>query len=135
MVQEPLPDGVDASRLPPGQYSTKRFPVLHVGYTPKVKLEKWDFKVDGLVKTPVSWSFEEMTSLPGTDRVFDIHCVIKWSKFDTRWEGISVTEVFARLEFLPEATHVPDRVLVREAGKGLPPPGPRSVGYDTRQSV
>ena len=105
-LRKTLPDGVDASRLPPGQYNTKRFPVLHVGTTPKVKLDRWDFKVDGLVGTPVSWSFEKMTSLPRTERVCDIHCVTKWSKFDTLWEGIAVTEVLSHLEVLPQATHV-----------------------------
>ncbi|MCY3563423.1 MAG: sulfite oxidase-like oxidoreductase [bacterium] len=105
-LRKTLPDGVDPSRLPPGQYNTRRFPVLHVGATPKVKLDRWDFKVDGLVETPVSWSFEEMTSLPRTERVCDIHCVTKWSKFDTLWEGIAVTEVLSRVEILPRATHV-----------------------------
>ncbi len=105
-LRKTLPEGVDPSRLPPGQYHTKRFPVLHVGHTPKVKLDKWDFRVDGLVETPVAWSFEEMTSLPWAQRVSDIHCVTKWSKFDTRWEGIPVTEVLSRLELAPEATHV-----------------------------
>ena len=104
--QDRVPTGVDPSRLPPGQYITKRFPVLHVGHTPKVKLDKWDFKVDGLVKNPVSWSFEEMASLPRTKMLCDIHCVTKWSKFDTRWEGIPVTEVLSHLEIQPQATHV-----------------------------
>ena len=105
-LRKSLPEGVDPSRLPPGQYNTKRFPVLHVGTTPKVKLDRWDFKVDGLVKTPVSWSFEEMASLPRVERLCDIHCVTKWSKFDTLWEGIAVTEVLSRIEVLPQATHV-----------------------------
>jgi len=105
-LRKSLPEGVDPSRLPPGQYNTRRFPVLHVGTTPKVKLDRWDFKVDGLVENPVSWSFEEMTSLPRVERLCDIHCVTKWSKFDTLWEGIAVTEVLSRIEVLPQATHV-----------------------------
>ena len=30
----------------------------------------------------------------------------KWSRFDTFWEGIAVTEVLSHLEVLPQATHV-----------------------------
>lgn len=105
-LRKSLPEGVDPSRLPPGQYNTRRFPVLHVGTTPKVKLDRWDFQVDGLVEAPVSWSFEEMASLPRIERLCDIHCVTKWSKFDTLWEGIAVTEVLSRVEVLPQATHV-----------------------------
>jgi DMSO/TMAO reductase YedYZ molybdopterin-dependent catalytic subunit len=77
--------GVDASRVPPGQYVTDRFPVLHAGVTPRVQLTKWDFRVEGLAGEPVAWSYQEMLDMPQTERTFDIHCVTKWSKLGTTW--------------------------------------------------
>jgi DMSO/TMAO reductase YedYZ molybdopterin-dependent catalytic subunit len=98
--------GVDSSRVPPGQYVTDRFPVLHAGVTPKVQLAKWDFRVEGLAGEPVSWSYQDMLDMPQTEQTFDIHCVTKWSKLDTTWRGVAVTEVMSRLDPLPGSSHV-----------------------------
>lgn len=77
-------------RLPPGQSLTERFPVLHYGPIPPFDPATWDFKVDGEVESPVRWTWEEFQQLPRTSVRMDIHCVTKWSKFDTEWEGVSV---------------------------------------------
>ena len=98
--------GIDPSRLPPGQYFTERFPVLHAGLVPDVDLAGWDFSVEGLVADPMRWSYEEFLALPATTTVADIHCVTKWSKFDTEWEGVEVTEVMRHVRPDPRATHV-----------------------------
>ena len=34
-----------ADRLPPGQYLTEKWPVLHYGSVPKVDLATWDFRI------------------------------------------------------------------------------------------
>ena len=98
--------GIDPARLPPGQYHTERFPVLHAGVVPDVDLASWDFTVGGLVMAEQRWTFDDILAMPSTTLVADIHCVTKWSKFDTEWEGVPVTEVMSRLDVLPEATHV-----------------------------
>ncbi|MEX0667797.1 MAG: molybdopterin-dependent oxidoreductase, partial [Acidimicrobiia bacterium] len=98
--------GVDSARVPPGQYVTDRFPVLHAGVTPKVQLTKWDFRVEGLVGEPVAWSYQDMLDMPQTESTFDIHCVTKWSKLDTIWRGVAVTEVMSRLTPSPGSSHV-----------------------------
>jgi DMSO/TMAO reductase YedYZ molybdopterin-dependent catalytic subunit len=98
--------GVDPARVPPGQYLTERFPVLHAGVVPRVDLSRWDFQVGGLVEEPVCFSYDEIRAMPATEEVFDIHCVTKWSKLDTRWEGVSVAELMSRVRLLPEASHV-----------------------------
>lgn len=77
-------------RLPPGQALTQKFPVLHYGPVPGFDPEKWDFRVWGEVEQPVRWTWEEFNQLPRTKLVMDIHCVTRWSKFDTAWEGVSV---------------------------------------------
>lgn len=83
-------------RLPPGQSLTRKFPVLHYGPVPQVDLAKWDFKIFGLVKEEKSWNWEAFNALPRTRVTMDIHCVTRWSKFDTLWEGVSVKTLVDR---------------------------------------
>ena len=98
--------GLDPARLPPGQYFTERFPVLHAGVVPEIDVATWDFTVDGLVGRERRWSLDEFKALPSTELTTDIHCVTKWSKFDTEWRGVPATEVVKLVEPAPEATHV-----------------------------
>jgi DMSO/TMAO reductase YedYZ molybdopterin-dependent catalytic subunit len=98
--------GIDVSRLPPGQYHTKRFPVLQAGSIPNVDLDTWDFSVDGLVDRPVTWNWDDVRAMPSETMTADIHCVTKWSKFDTDWNGIPVSHIWDRIGARPEATHV-----------------------------
>jgi DMSO/TMAO reductase YedYZ molybdopterin-dependent catalytic subunit len=80
----------DASRVPPGQYVTRDFPVLSAGPTPHTPLSQWSFTIDGAVQESASWSWEEFTALPADEVTVDIHCVTKWSKLDTTWRGVPV---------------------------------------------
>lgn len=98
--------GIDAARIPPGQYYTERFPVLHAGGVPETDLSDWDFTVDGLVASPHRWTYEEVTSKPTVRRTFDIHCVTKWSKLDTDWEGVAVGDLMKSVDLQPAASHV-----------------------------
>src|ERR1700738_1810708 len=77
-------------RLPPGQYVVTDFPVLSAGPTPHTPLDEWSFTISGEVDEPVSWSWEEFTALPPEMVTTDIHCVTKWSKFDTQWKGVTI---------------------------------------------
>ena len=98
--------GIDPVRLPPGQYHTDRFPVLHAGVVPKTETATWDFTVGGLVDRPLRLDFEEFRSQPTVQITADIHCVTKWSKFDTEWEGVATTAILDRVGPDPKATHV-----------------------------
>ncbi|MCO8127716.1 sulfite oxidase-like oxidoreductase [Acidimicrobiia bacterium EGI L10123] len=100
--------GIDPDRLPPGQYSTDRFPVLHVGDVPRYAedLSDWDLRLTGLVRNPTTLSFDELRALPTVEETFDIHCVTKWSKFDTRWTGVRLTTLMELAGVQPEATHL-----------------------------
>jgi DMSO/TMAO reductase YedYZ molybdopterin-dependent catalytic subunit len=81
---------VDASRLPPGQYLTRDFPVLSYGPTPHTPLDRWSFTIDGAVDASASWDWQELISLPAETVTVDIHCVTRWSKLDTTWTGVSL---------------------------------------------
>jgi DMSO/TMAO reductase YedYZ molybdopterin-dependent catalytic subunit len=99
--------GIDPSRLPPGQYHTDRFPVLHVGEVPDYPdLSTWTLRVWGLVGHEVTLSWADLQALPTTTIKTDIHCVTKWSKFDTTWEGVRIRDVLDLAGIRPEATHV-----------------------------
>jgi DMSO/TMAO reductase YedYZ molybdopterin-dependent catalytic subunit len=100
--------GYDPGRLPPGQYFTERFPVLHVGDVPSYApdLSDWSLSVFGLVHEPMTFTFEELRALPHAEVVTDIHCVTKWSKFDTHWEGVRFRDLLALTKPDPIATHV-----------------------------
>ncbi len=83
----------DEGRLPPGQSLTKKFPVLHYGPVPPFDSTTWDLKVWGEVDEESVWTWEEFNKLPRTKINMDIHCVTRWSKFDTEWEGISLSSL------------------------------------------
>ena len=80
-------------RLPPGQALTQKFPVLHYGPVPAFNPATWDLRVFGEVEQPKRWTWDEFSRLPRTRRVMDIHCVTRWSKFDTEWEGVSLKDL------------------------------------------
>ncbi|MDH5505948.1 MAG: molybdopterin-dependent oxidoreductase [Anaerolineae bacterium] len=77
-------------RLPPGQSLTQKFPVLHYGPVPPFNPSTWDLRVWGEVESEVRWTWDEFNQLPRTKMNYDIHCVTRWSKFDTDWEGVSL---------------------------------------------
>jgi DMSO/TMAO reductase YedYZ molybdopterin-dependent catalytic subunit len=80
-------------RLPPGQSATLKWPVLHEGSIPVFDPQAWDFRVTGLVESPVMLSWEEFNGLPQIEITTDIHCVTRWSRFDNRWQGVPFAEV------------------------------------------
>jgi DMSO/TMAO reductase YedYZ molybdopterin-dependent catalytic subunit len=86
-----------AGRLPPGQYLTRDFPVLSAGPTPRTPLDRWDFRISGAVDQERRWTWEQFLALPRETPIVDIHCVTKWSKLDTVWEGVSVDTLLAGL--------------------------------------
>jgi DMSO/TMAO reductase YedYZ molybdopterin-dependent catalytic subunit len=84
-----------AGRLPPGQYETRDFPVLSAGPTPRVSPDAWDFTLRGADGKAVRWTWHEFQALPRERVTTDIHCVTKWSKFGTVWDGVSVDTLLA----------------------------------------
>jgi DMSO/TMAO reductase YedYZ molybdopterin-dependent catalytic subunit len=90
-------DDAPAGRVPPGQHVTRDFPVLSAGPTPHTPLEQWDFRIVGEVDER-RWTWEEFRALPSETITVDIHCVTRWSKLDTTWEGVSVDTLLDGVE-------------------------------------
>jgi DMSO/TMAO reductase YedYZ molybdopterin-dependent catalytic subunit len=87
------------ANLPPGQYLTNDFPVLSAGPTPRTQLAKWDFTIVGTTLVqPKRWTWDEFQALPRVTIQADIHCVTRWSKLGTRWEGVALDTLLARVQ-------------------------------------
>jgi DMSO/TMAO reductase YedYZ molybdopterin-dependent catalytic subunit len=87
------PSDEDAARLPPGQYKETGFPVLSAGPTPRITHDEWKFTLKVGPKPIKTWTWTEFNALPQTKLHKDIHCVTKWSKFDTNWAGVTIEDI------------------------------------------
>ena len=98
--------GYDPARLPPGQYLTEKWPVLHAGSVPATDLATWDFAVRGEVESSLTLSWEEFNRLPRTEVTEDIHCVTRWSRFDVTFEGVHWNALEELVHPRPSARYV-----------------------------
>jgi DMSO/TMAO reductase YedYZ molybdopterin-dependent catalytic subunit len=106
--------GLDPARLPPGQYLTEKWPVLHAGTIPETDLATWDFRVFGEVEEPVTLAHDELLALPATEVTVDIHCVTRWSRFDATFRGVHWRELAKLVRPEPSA-----RFVVAHAEQGF----------------
>jgi DMSO/TMAO reductase YedYZ molybdopterin-dependent catalytic subunit len=86
------------ARLPPGQYLAEDFPVLTAGPTPRVPTDRWELTVSTEAGQRHTWSWQQLMALPAEKITTDIHCVTKWSKLDTRWQGVSLDVLLEDVE-------------------------------------
>jgi DMSO/TMAO reductase YedYZ molybdopterin-dependent catalytic subunit len=112
--QKLLEKGLDPARLPPGQYLTEKWPVLHAGTVPETDLGSWDFRVFGHVDEPLTLSYDGLHALPHTEITTDIHCVTRWSRFDTSFRGVHWRELAKLVHPRPGA-----RFVVAHAEQGF----------------
>lgn len=92
--------------LPPGQFLTSKLPVLTYGATPEINLEEWELQVSGLVKNPVTLSWEQFKALRWDVVEAPFHCVTQWSRLENTWEGLLFTELCSLVEPEPEAKFI-----------------------------
>jgi DMSO/TMAO reductase YedYZ molybdopterin-dependent catalytic subunit len=86
------------ANLPPGQYLVDDFPVLSAGPTPWVPLDRWRLTVTTETGVEHAWSWPELLALPAERFTVDLHCVTKWSKLDTTWEGVPLDTLLDDVE-------------------------------------
>jgi DMSO/TMAO reductase YedYZ molybdopterin-dependent catalytic subunit len=106
--------GYDPARLPPGQYLTEKWPVLHAGSVPAIDLATWDLKISGEVERPLTLTWEQLRELPSREVTVDIHCVTRWSCFDTTFKGVHWSEIAKLVVPKPSA-----RFVVAHAEQGF----------------
>jgi DMSO/TMAO reductase YedYZ molybdopterin-dependent catalytic subunit len=98
--------GYDPARLPPGQYLTEKWPVLHAGSVPETDLATWELRISGEVARELVLSWDELKALPTREITVDIHCVTRWSRFDSSFRGVHWSELAKRVEPLSTARFV-----------------------------
>jgi DMSO/TMAO reductase YedYZ molybdopterin-dependent catalytic subunit len=88
-----LEAGYDPARLPPGQYLTEKWPVLHAGSVPHTDLAAWDLRIFGEVESELTLRWDDLVALPAVEVTQDIHCVTRWSRFDATFKGVPWREL------------------------------------------
>src|ERR687886_511116 len=106
--------GLDPKRLPPGQYLTEKWPVLHAGSVPTIDLATWEFRVFGEVEEPLTLTWDALRALPSKEITVDIHCVTRWSRFDASFRGVHWSTLAERVRPKPSA-----RFVVAHAEQGF----------------
>jgi len=93
-------------RVPPGQYVTEKWPVLHYGSVPRVDLATWNFRVWGEVENPFSFTWDEFKQMPRKSLHTDIHCVTRWSRLEMDFDGVPIQHILERAQLKPSAHFV-----------------------------
>jgi DMSO/TMAO reductase YedYZ molybdopterin-dependent catalytic subunit len=122
--------GYDPARLPPGQYLTEKWPVLHAGTVPKIDLATWDFTVAGEVERELTLTWEQLLALPSRQVTVDIHCVTRWSRFDTTFKGVHWSELAKLVSPKPSA-----RFVIAHAEQGFTSNMPLAAIEDERALI
>jgi DMSO/TMAO reductase YedYZ molybdopterin-dependent catalytic subunit len=117
--------GYDPARLPPGQYLTEKWPVLHAGQVPDIDLATWDLRVFGEVEKEITLTYDELKALPATEVKSDIHCVTRWSRFDAHFTGVHWRELAKLCNPKPSA-----RFVIAHAEHGFTANSPLSAIED-----
>jgi DMSO/TMAO reductase YedYZ molybdopterin-dependent catalytic subunit len=75
---------------------------------PKFNPNNWDLRIFGEVEEEKRWNWVEFNKLPKTKIKMDLHCVTRWSKFDTDWEGVALKTLINEgiLKLKPSAKYV-----------------------------
>lgn len=94
------------NQLPPGQFETENWPILHQGDVYNFNEETWNFKLFGEVKEDITLSFSDMMKLPKTISSIDMHCVTTWSKFGNTFEGIALRDIIDLVELNEDVKYV-----------------------------
>lgn len=99
-------------RLPPGQSLIQALRAMG-GAPGDPNPANFRLKVHGEVRKELDIDFKELLAMPQVDQVCDVHCVTKWTLFDSRWRGV-------RLSHIADLAGVKDsaRHIIFEAAEG-----------------
>jgi len=62
-------------------------------------------QVDGLVKNPQNFTYDEILKMPQTSKVVDLNCVEGWS-FTGKWTGVKMSDLFKKTGIIDNASTV-----------------------------
>jgi DMSO/TMAO reductase YedYZ molybdopterin-dependent catalytic subunit len=66
---------------------------------------EWRLALSGLLTPGTTIDFGALLTLPAADQASDIHCVTTWSKLDTRWRGVKMSDLLQGHTIDPAARH------------------------------
>ena len=98
-------NGAGNTRVPPGQELVNDFPVLHAGRVEHISTDAWSLTLSGLVDRQYTFDWHALLALPAVHQTCDIHCVTTWSKLDTHWTGVRVSDLLQGVNIKPDARH------------------------------
>ncbi|WP_447796982.1 sulfite oxidase-like oxidoreductase [Pseudomonas moraviensis] len=104
--RSPKVDRAPGNRLPPGQVLTERFPILHEGAVPEYDTGDWSLRLFGTLDRPIELGYADLQALPQRVLRCDIHCVTRWSKFDTEWGGVHLQDLLQTFDIQPTSSYV-----------------------------
>ncbi|WPC26411.1 sulfite oxidase-like oxidoreductase [Pseudomonas moraviensis] len=104
--RSPKVDPASGNRLPPGQVLTERFPILHEGAVPEYDTGDWSLRLFGTLDRPIELRYADLQVLPQRVLRCDIHCVTRWSKFDTEWGGVHLQDLLQAFDIQPTSSYV-----------------------------
>lgn len=104
--RSPKVDPASGNRLPPGQVLTERFPILHEGAVPEYDTGDWSLRLFGTLDRPIELGYADLQALPQRVLRCDIHCVTRWSKFDTEWGGVHLQDLLQAFDIQPTSSYV-----------------------------
>jgi DMSO/TMAO reductase YedYZ molybdopterin-dependent catalytic subunit len=104
--RSPKVDPASGNRLPPGQVLTERFPILHEGAVPEYDSGDWSLRLFGTLDRPIELRYADLQALPQRVLRCDIHCVTRWSKFDTEWGGVHLQDLLQAFDIQPTSSYV-----------------------------
>jgi DMSO/TMAO reductase YedYZ molybdopterin-dependent catalytic subunit len=107
-------------QIPIGQRRVPNWPVLDLGDTPDVPLDRWRLEVRGACAQPLSLTWADFLALPQVDDESDFHCVTTWSRLDNHWRGVRVRTLAELAVPSPEARFVTCTGYDRMPGSDIP---------------
>jgi DMSO/TMAO reductase YedYZ molybdopterin-dependent catalytic subunit len=73
------------------------------GSMPVFDPSTWRLEIDGLVRKPVSLTYDDLRKLPQAHQTSTFHCVTGWTVRNVRWGGVRFEQLLNLCEPLPSA--------------------------------
>ncbi|MEC8906622.1 MAG: sulfite oxidase-like oxidoreductase [Verrucomicrobiota bacterium] len=93
-------------RLPPGQHTVEKLPVLDLGIQPNIEEKDWVLESGGEVENEIKFDWESLMQCDHVEETSDFHCVTTWSKYDCKWGGVRMLELLDKVRPHSDAEHV-----------------------------
>lgn len=97
---------LSAKKLPPGQKIIPNFIIYRILGQPKVNVDDWRLRINGLVENPLEFTYKELLSMPMKSFISDFHCVTGWTIKNVKWEGIPLKYLAMKAKVLKKARWV-----------------------------